>query len=393
MSERLANIGYLALKKQTAEGTVAIPNDYIPLYKESISTILNLVSDTPIVGLAWQRYQSLQGQRGHHGQFTVMAEPNTAAKLFDMLMTKGNVSGVGPYTWPYTTDVTTTPYTIDISTGNQVFRFWDARLGQITESWNQTNEMNFDCDLSALHSWGGRALVGVPTGTNPWTLSFDTTYDPSPTTGLVVGDTLQVQKAAGGTINITVATIVNATDITTTTADPTSAVAGDFVIIRPATPSFTLLTPFLWSRSEFRFGTTASAALSATHTPLEVGSQWTIMNKFENAEGSKRSGSFDPAALPRVGYDATFKVKKLFDTNADYAKFLAITKQACVIRHFSGTGYELRITLNNLKAGTSAKPHLQSTSILYSDIELVPQYDTSDSQAIDVKVLNNLASF
>lgn len=459
-TERLANIGYIGLKVEATPGVAVVPTDFIPLYSEDMSTMLNLVEDVPIAGMAWGRYQNLQGQRGHKGKFTCMAEPNTAAKLFNMLMTAGTIltgytitctsanatigatytnngqtftvvgtiaasttllvvgtgapaasgtltkaTGTGDATitfsafsanninmWPFTTGVGAASYTVDISTGNQVFRFFGSGLSQISPKF-QGNEMQFECNMSSLGAWDTRQLASTPTGTNPWTIVFDTTYDPAPTDGLVVGDTLQIQKAAGGTINIVVASInVNGTTITTTTADPTSAVLGDAVIIRPQTPSFTSRTPFLWSRSQFCFSTTALLALSATHTPLEQGVDWAVMHKFENDEGSKRSGNFDPASLPRLTYDASFKIKKFFDDPLDMAKFNSLVKQAVVIRHFSETNFELRITMNNIKPRTTPKPKLSSDALAYAEFEFAPQYDPTDGQAMDVKVLDALAA-
>src|ERR1022692_3874269 len=101
MAERLANLGYFALKVEATPGIAVIPSDFIPLYKENIDSQLNLVADNPIAGNVWDTYQVLQGQRSHKGTFSVMAEPNTAARLVDMLYTKGAVTGGGPYTFPF----------------------------------------------------------------------------------------------------------------------------------------------------------------------------------------------------------------------------------------------------------------------------------------------------
>ncbi|HSH31210.1 MAG TPA: hypothetical protein VK963_00920, partial [Candidatus Saccharimonadales bacterium] len=98
MPERLGNLGYFALVKEAAKGTPVVPTDFIPLYKESMATALNLVDDNPIFGNKFGRMAVVQGQRSHKGDVTIMAEGNTIGRVFDMLLTKGATSGTNPYT-------------------------------------------------------------------------------------------------------------------------------------------------------------------------------------------------------------------------------------------------------------------------------------------------------
>ena len=91
--------------------------------------------------------------------------------------------------------------------------------------------------------------------------------------------------------------------------------------------------------------------------------------------------------------DATLKVKKFFRTPDEVRNFVGMKKVALVIRMFVGAGYECRITFNNLTitAGGS-KPLVKTEESLYYELEYVPALDTTDGQAFDVKVINNLAS-
>lgn len=392
MSEQLANLDYMAISKETTKGTVAaVPSVFVPLYSQDFGTRLNLQTDNPIVGNKWKRYQTVQGQRGHAGSFVVMAEPNTAGHFFNMLLTKGTTTGSGPYTHPFTVSVTDPKsYTVDIKKGRHVHRYLGVEASSITPEW-EDNEMRFNVSASGLKSWEGREISTV-TGAGPYTITFTTTYDPSPTTGLIVGDLIQVYDVSLDTyIDAIVDTIENGTQITVS-ENVSAGTAGDFVTLRASTPSYTILTPFLWSRTEFCFADTAANALSATHTPLEVDSGWNIMHDFEDEEGAKRSGSFDPASLPRLQVDAEFTARKFFDTPLDQKQYNAIAKNACVIRHYSGSGYELRITLNDLRASEGVSPELETATIDYSEITYLPNYSGSDSQAIDVKVINALST-
>ena len=393
MSERLGNLGYLGLAKETTPGVAVTPTDWIPIYEESMTTNLNFVKDNPVVGLTVDTYQILQGQRDHQGKVTCMAEPNTAARLFDMLMTKGSGTGSGdPYTWPFTHGNATNSYTVDISTGNQVFRFCGVYAETIAASFKE-NEMQFDVDLSALLAFQGRTLASTPTFSSPnCTVVLDTSYDPSPVNGLAVGDTLQVYSVSGGSYtNFTIATITAPATLTTTTNLSSSAVTGDVVTIAPATPTFNNKTPFLWSRTQFKFGATASAAASAAQTQLETGSTWSITHNFENKAGAKRSGSFDPASLPRLLYGATLNTKKFFDDPKDEAAWADLSKTACQIVYYSGANDQLVVTFDNMRID-KVKPGVKSNAILYSEEDRVPQYDSINGEMFNVKVLNALAT-
>lgn len=398
--ERNSNLGYIAVKKQATKLAPLTPTVYVPAYSEGLTTDPNFVEDNAIIGAKFKNFLTAMGNRSHNGDIEVLGEPNIAGYLADCFATKGTTTGADPYTHPFTFSKTTDPnyYTIDISYVTHVVRFWGCGISDLEPGW-ENGEMRLKGAVSALKCFAGRELASVPTGTNPYTIVFTTTYDPRPTDGLVVGDILQLFDVSLGTyVNFTVASIPDATSITTTT-DVTSGAAGDFVTIRPATPSYTLVgatepQPFLWGNTEFRFGATAAAALSATHTPLEEDSGWHLMHEFEDDGGSHRSGSFDPASLPRMQASAEFKAKVYFDTPQELQRYNALEKRAVVCRHFvysGGKTYELRVTLNNMKA-KNPKPSLEAENILYSEIDYVCQNDLTDGQGADIKVLNAIAS-
>jgi len=386
MAERLGNLGYLALKKESTKGTPVTPDTYAPLYEESLTTNLNLDEDTPVVGNKLARYQVLPGLRDHQGEITVLAEPNTAARFLDMLFYKSATAGSNPYTHTFTLDNTNNPnaYTIDIAKGQAVFRYMGVEASQIGIDFDE-NKMLFKITVSALKSFTVREIASVDT----LALTLTTAYDPSPTTGLVAGDLIRIYKANGTVVDTTVTSVDSGTVVTVGSA--TGVAGGDTIALRPATPSFTVVTPFMWGRTEFRFAATAADALTAAQTQVEDGSAWTAKHMFEDNAGAKRSGSFDPAALVRTLGDVEFSAKMFFDTLDEYNRFLAITKRSCVVRHFSGTAHELRITLNNLKA-TENTPPVKSGEIIYADIKYVPTYDASDAQGFDVKVINAISS-
>lgn len=386
MGERVANIGYVALKKQSAIGTPVTPDVYAPYYKQSLNTNINMVQDNAIYGGKFRNYTLLKGQRSHGGSISVMAEPDTAGRWFDMLLTKDSTTGSGPYTHPFTLSALTDPnfYTMDISYGQQVVRFWGVGASKITPNWND-DEMIFDIDVSAIGSFYGREIASVSTNV----LTLKTDYDPSPTTGLVASDLVRILKADGSTVDTTVSSI---TATTVTVASAGSGVAnGDMIVLRPATPSLSVKTPFLWPRTEFRFGADASAALSATQTRLEKGSEVVLEHMFEANEGATRSGGFDPENLVRTVGNATFKIKRFFDNADEIKTWNALTKKACVIRSFSETGYEFRVTLNNIKPKTNDMP-TETEAVNYHEIDYGLQNDSSDGQGMSVTILNAVST-
>ena len=386
MPARLANLGYLALKKQSDKDDAVVPNVYVPLYSESFNTMVNLDADNPIAGNKMLTFQHIQGVRHHMGEVQVLAEPNSAGYFFDMLLKKGSTTGSNPYTHPFTaSEDDPNAYTVDIAKGQSVFRFIGVECYEIGNEYSD-NKMLLNLQLSARKSFIAREVASLSSDT----LTLKDDYDPNPTDGLVVGDLIRLFLANGTTLDLTVESIDSGTEVTFT-ATPTGAAAGDIITLRKATPSFSLLTPFMWARTEFRFAGTAADALTATHTPLETGSQWTIQHNLEANEGAKRSGSFDPAELVRTQVDAELNVKVKFDTPEDMNRFLTNQKRACVVRMFSGDDKELRVTFNNLRF-TENPVELNTGEIVYAEGPMKPQYDSSDAQGLDVKVINAVSS-
>lgn len=386
MPARLANLGYLALKKQSDKDVAVIPDVYVPLYSESFNTMVNLDADQPIAGNKMATFQHIQGVRHHMGEVQVLAEPTTAGYLFDMLFKKTATSGSNPYTHTFgASETDPNAYTVDIAKGQIVYRFIGVECYEISNEYSD-NKMLLNLQLAARKSFITREVASLNTDT----LTLKTDYDANPTDGLVAGDLVRLFKADGSTVDLVVESVDDADEVTFTTT-PTGAASGDYIALRKATPSFSLVTPFLWSRTEFRFDDTAADALTATHTPLESGSQFTLQHNLEQNEGAKRSGSFDPAELVRTTIDAELNVKVKFDTPEDMNKFLTNQKKACVIRMFSGASHELRVTLNNLRF-TENPVELNTGEVVYAEGPMKPQYDSSDGQGLDVKVINSVSS-
>lgn len=393
MSERNAATGYAAIKKESVVGTPVTPNVYTPYYKQNIATDFHLMEDTPVYGNRFKKFQHLKGSRSHGGNIVVMAEPDTAARWFDMLLNKSATSGSDPYTHTFGLHNDTLPnsYTMDIALGGQVVRFWGVQASNISAEW-EDQKMQFSIDVAGLGSFYGREISAVD-GTE---LTLKTDYDADPSKGLVASDLIQIQKADGSVVNTTVSSVDD--EVTVTVGSASGVAAGDMLVLRPATPSLSLKRPFLWGLTQFYFADTAANAQTASadtanQTRLEPGTELALMWEFEDDEGSKRSGGFDPASLIRTIGDYTFKCKKYFDKAEDIESWNKLEKKALVMRSYSGSTnqYELRVTLNNMTLMSPA-PESESGETIYSEQEFGGNYDTSDGKGFEVKVIDAVST-
>jgi len=397
--DRLANLGYLAIGKETTRGTAVRPSVVLPLYDESLLTSLNLDMDNPIIGNRFARYNQFKGQREHKGVLKVLAEPKTLPHLLNMLLDKGVTTSAGSvYTHPYTLgNQSEASYTIEILKGDIVYRFVGVEISKISPVY-ENNVLKFNISVSALAQFS-IAPITTASGSAANNVTFSTEYDDNPTKGLAVGDKLILVKVTGGTSDayeeVTISAInVNGYQVSVGTIVGTYTTL-DYAYIKAQTLSPTLGEPFKWSGTQFRFGATAAAALTAAQTQVEKGSNFEIINNFDDEGGAKLSGSLDPAALRRIQADVNITIKKSFQDYVDYERFLALRSRALVIRIFgttiSGTDKnELRITVNNMKVKDGPAP-LKTGELIYFERTFSPRYDTGDTQAFDVKVINDVA--
>jgi len=381
----VGNRGYLALKKQVDKDTAIVPTVFVPYYQESMATINTKHRQNTVKGNRNAAQDTHQGLRSHGGSVTVLAEPNTAAHFLNMLMTVAAPSGGGPYTYVATVGDSEVYYTVDIKKGKYIERYIGVKANSLKPVY-QDNTMQLEIALSALASFKVATVASVA-GSGPYTINLNVDYDPTPTKGLVVGDIIEV-----GGINAVVDSIASVSSITVS-EDVSALAGGEQLFLRAQTPSYTLLTPFSWARTEYRFGADASAALSATHTPLDDGTEWELVHSNEADEGANTTGSYDPSDIRRTTFDATVTTVRVFEALTNVEDFLDNNKKALVIRMFAGntTTYEMRLTFNNLKITEQTKESASDSIVKLTDT-LMPQYDSSDTQALSVTILNNLST-
>lgn len=391
MAERLFNPGYVGFAVEATPGAAAIPTDFGQAYDFGVDLNRNLQGLEPAAGNAFGIQKVVAGLRDHTGDGTFVFEPNTFEKMVAMTLAQNSRSGSGPYTGVYgftANNPAGKTYSIEVSDGLQSIRHYGCQISKLAPKVNN-NEIQMTPSISALGTFDGREVASVA-GTTPYVITLKTDYDPAPTTGLVVGDIMQLYQVAGGTTINFVVSAVTPTTISTTT-NVAALVAGDWVRLRALTPTFTMLPPVLWSNTQFCFGADAATALSATPVRVEPGSIWEIEFPFKDAKGEHRSGSQDPAALLRKPGVAMLTIKKYFDTPQDMLNYNNLAKTACVVRHYvysAGVTYEVRVTLNHLVT-QSPVPKWKSGEINYSEIKYLCQFSTIDGQGASITVLSS----
>lgn len=388
MAEFISDLGYLALKKETTKGTPVTPNVYIPIFSESLSMNMNLNDVNPIMGLKAKRLTTIKGMRDYKGEIVALGEPNIAGYLFDMFLKKGTTTGANPYTHPFTLSTTANPnsYTIDVLRGQIVYRYFGVEASAIAVEF-EDNLMKIKVGVSALNMLGPVEITNNATGT----LTLSTDHDPSPTTGFVASDVVRLYKADGSVVDTTVSSVTNGTTVVVGSA--TGVAAGDMIALRPATPTYTLQDPFEFARTQFKFGTNATTAQAATHTPVQEGSMWSLTHELLPEEGRKASGSYNPVSLIRGLGDIEIMAKIFHDTPDDEKRFAEHEKRAISIEHVIGTTgqYQIKVLANNLVIA-ERPTNIAVGEVIFSENTFKARYDTSDAAMFSVTVINSIST-
>ena len=272
----------------------------------------------------------------------------------------------------------------------------------MTQNQNN-NEIQIKPTLSARGTWAGRGdfqlYFRFPRRYRS-DRGFD--YDPSPTTGLVVGDTLQYVQPSGTITNLVVSVITNGTTISVTpnSTTITSAAAGDWIRLKALDVlSFTMLPPVLWSNAR----SSALVLLLPLPCPLHqlalIRVRWRELEfDFTDNKGEHRSGGQDPATLLRKPAKATLTIKKYWDSPADMQSYNNLVGERFT---WFVTTRLIRLASDSLRSPHHLQPPCHQLTqrrsgklaeINYSEIKYIAQQDSSDNQAFAVTVLSSNTS-
>lgn len=393
----VSNKMYMAIGLQPDALTAVVPTIFVPLMEEDMKIDPKNERVKQIVGIDWASNKMLQGERELGGGITIQADPDNLSHFLNMTLKKGVTTGDGAvgYTHPFTAD-DAQYYTIDIVKGNAVHRFVGCQIGQM--------ELKFDngylvakAEVIARGAFVTGTLKTALTGAGMVAVEFSEEYDPEPCSGLVAGDVIQVQKADGTFVDITVATVVAGNKSITCAATDATASIGALISLKAQTPSYaTLKRPFKFGQALVGFGANQTAADAnvasyALATPVDEFSL--VIDR--NMNRRRATGKNDALTLAGPS-DGKFTVKKLFETAEQQQQWMDVSKKACTIL-FTGdniaTTYycSLEIKLHNIKPQTHDNK-LKIGEFIFDETDFNIEYDDTDAKAIEVSVVNETAA-
>ena len=396
LDEKLANLGYLALKKETTKGVAVVPNVFVPLYEESIKQDIHLDEDKPIVGERAARFKVYRGQETITGSIKVLAEPKTIGHFLNMLLYKSGVSGTPTtgYTHTFGLGNASESYTLEFLKGNIPVRLFGVEARSIAPAF-EDNKMVLTVEISARNQF---SVVKIASASGT-AITLDDSERPMPNEGLTTSDKLRLYDISAGTYEDVEITSINSNgkDLVVSTISGTY-VAGDLAYLVPLTPTYSIDEPFNWALTNFRFGANATAALSATPIRMEPDSNWTVMFNMESESGAMRSGGYQPANFVRTIGDLDISLKRFFDDEQDLNRFLQRTGRSLVIEHSSpsnagtnGTKAVLRLIVDEYYLKEYDIP-LKSDEIIYATMALAPVYNTANSEMFKIELITSEAT-
>ena len=392
MSYFKSDEGYLAIGVQTDVNTAVVPDVFIPLIEEDISSDPNNERVDQIVGKDWKSNLILQGERTSGGTIKINADPENLGHLLNMTIKKGSTTGDAKgYTHPFTVDEGDF-YTVEILKGNYVHRLVGCRIKKLSLSFD-SGMLKADAEIVSKAKFNYGTLKTGLTGAEQESVVFDEDFDPEPCNGLVAGDKIQTW-VSGVATDITVATVAANKKSITCEKTTVTASAGALITLKKQTPTYTALQrPFRFGQMLVGIGanetaSTSNAASYTTATPVDE-----LTFEFDNAtEEHHASGNNNPLLLGGVP-DANVKVKKLFETAEDVQQWNDIAKKAMTVIitgdevGTDGTYSSLTIKLYNIKP-SKASNKISVGEYIYDETEFYAEYDDTVSKAVEASLVN-----
>lgn len=387
----LSDNSYLAIKPEATVGTAVVPSIFVPLVSESIKTVVNQQADRRMKGVNWKATDLLRGLRSHEGDLVVLCDPDTLGHVLNMVMTKGSTTGTTPtFTHPFTVGTPKT-YTIEISKGSYVQRYFGVTADQVKFDFSD-GKLQATISVKCMGQVS-IATLGVTTSGAVTTLVLDDEYDIAPTRGLVAGDVLDC-----GGVACTITAITNDTTLAITSAT-VGKTAGQVMYLKPQSVTLaTLSEPLYFGNLLAGFGASASAAATASATRGASTALYdlsiTIKNNVFSTNGSTR---FDPVAILQGTKEAQIALKQLFTTAAQRQAWQDRIKQSIVFSFLGkaiatdmSTQESFTLTFNNVKLITDDN-EIKVGEYIMDDESFEALYDSGDAAAMSASLVNRSA--
>lgn len=394
MSNFIADKSYIAVKPQSAAGTPVIPNHFIPLVSESLRVNPNLAADRRMKGLDWKSDGLVKGARTVEGDVVLWGDPDTIGHVLNMAYAKGSTTGDADngYTHPFTPGDGKS-YSIEIPRGTFAQRFYGMRADSVKFDF-QDNKLMATVSLKGLGQFYTASLAVALTGAGMTSAVLSTDSDLRPADGLVAGDVLVF-----GSTEVTL-TSINA-DGKTVGFGSTSVTAsvGDPVFLKAQTPSFgTVAEPLYFGNTNVGIGADSTAADTAAGAKATSTPCYNFSTEIKNnVLAAPASGSTGASAILNQVKEAAFELSRLFETPAQYQKWIEGVKQAFTvittgrfIKADLSTSEKLTIKYHKANLATHEEP-LVVGQYIFDKQKFEANYDTSDAKAIEITVVNRTA--
>ena len=391
----LADKSYLAVKVEANEGQAVRPDKFIPLVSENIATNPNYTTDRRFMGLDWKSDDLLKGGRSHEGDLVIYADPDNLGHFLNMILKKGTTTGdiTDGYIHPFTVGNPKT-YTIEIGKGTYAQRYFGVKGDRLRFEFVD-GKLQATLSIKAMGQFSVGALAVALTGVGMTSLKLNQEYDLSPTSGLVVGDIIQVKQDDGTYVDLTISTITDGQSVTFASTTITAAI-GNPVRLKLQVPSFTTLQePLFQGNALVGVGANESAATTAAGSKATATAMYEfVLEKINNLLDAPATGSMDPIKLLPQVREGTLTISQLFENETQHLDWLNRVKQAITLivsGKAIGTGKEkLTWKCHKVKLVTNEEP-LDVGNYIFDRQSFEMLYDATDVKAITVELVNNSA--
>jgi len=315
-----ANYGYLALIKESTEGTAITPTNYLRTLAESVVPDYAISPVQEIAGSRERNIRSVPNRIEIGGDVEFYIEPKMIGHFLRSLLGEPTTQTlVAAESFRHTFEVSDTPktYTVDLSPADAPWahRFFGVHINKLLVE-AEDNKIKCTATLAPRKAFTtARVKTEVNSGT---TLTMDQTE------GLTTSDSILVlQKAAdgepdGGFTTLeehTISSVDSATQLTLGEAIAVTLEVDDIVVIKKATESYDQGPVFTWlSGSQPYVGSDIdnTSAVDKEEFNIELNNE-TEPRWFAGKEEAARF----PGAVITKGYAATGQLTKFYDSQAN----------------------------------------------------------------------------
>lgn len=407
----LSNNGYLAIKRQSSAAVAVVPTHPLRFNEGDLDLEQENIEIESVQNNSFGTGM-VKGMHKPSGEFKSDLDANEcvhiiAGALGTLTSSTDISSGTDASVYSHQIDfgVSLPNFSIEQARGNltdtsnnrlgyEVRRAFGAQIDSFTIKGGNSGKLEFSWKLNALGIFHRAKLLKDAAAGSSVALNVDTVEGLVATTDNVnvYDDTPQNEVDAIASLSTTAKTVTIAT-----LGNSYTVANNAMVYLEPQTVSYSVAEQIFTNADvQYREGATASAAASAAEGNLE---NWelTFSNNLEGRAGSLRKGNYVVAPKKR---GITLKFAKYFESRMDADRYFNATKRGIEIKLVSdvivsatdtnAARYSITIALSNVRF----KSHKMATSYgeLYAyDVEAVCLYDSSDSRAVRITVVNGTA--